>query len=76
MAGLSKTKSDSLPAFNLTRNPKDLPVWATDNAGFIGICRQIIMEVNTLTLVQGFGVHLIRSAVQLMGAIQTLGILF
>ena len=40
MAGLSKTKSDSLPAPNLTKNPKDLPIWATDNAGFIGICRQ------------------------------------
>lgn len=40
MAGLSKTKSDSLPAHNLTRDPKDLPVWGTDNAGFIEICRQ------------------------------------
>ena len=40
MAGLSKTKSDSLPAHNLTRNPKDLPVWATDNGGFIEICQQ------------------------------------
>lgn len=40
MAGLSKTKSDSLPAHNLTRNPKDLPIWATDNGGFIEICQQ------------------------------------
>tara|TARA_Y100000816_G_scaffold194298_1_gene141910 strand:+ start:166 stop:846 length:681 start_codon:yes stop_codon:yes gene_type:complete len=40
MAGLTKTKSDSLPAHNLTRDPKDLPVWGTDNAGFIEICRQ------------------------------------
>ena len=40
MAGLTKTKSDSLPAHNLTRNPKDLPIWATDNGGFIEICQQ------------------------------------
>jgi len=40
MAGLSKTKSDSLPAHNLTRNPKDLPIWSTDNGGFITIAQQ------------------------------------
>ena len=40
MAGLTKTKADSLPAPNLTKNPKDLPIWATDNAGFIEICQQ------------------------------------
>ena len=40
MAGLSKTKSDSLPAPNLTKNPKDLPIWATDNAGMITIAEQ------------------------------------
>ena len=40
MAGLTKTKSDSLPAPNLTKNPKDLPIWATDNAGVVTIAQQ------------------------------------